>query len=134
MKLWIGGEVQVDVGDDFRLIRNHVQDLTNRLFEKKDYGNGVSELALIPMILGEHGPHWYKEVKRFHKKDRSAEFRLIIDYDEFKAADREAKTRLFCDMVLRSLSLLEEMDIADFDVAAVRRDFQRVARKNGWIA
>ena len=111
---------------------NLVEARVNDVFETKDYGDGLHEWAFIAMILGDLGPDWYKEIKRYDRRDKFAQFRLIIDHAQFKSATKGGKVKLLCDAMLRSLLALEEMHIEDLDVQAIRFDFLTVARLNGW--
>jgi hypothetical protein len=51
--LWMSGEIQADVGDEFRLAMNEIQSSVNAVLSSFDYGNGLEEWAVIPMILEE---------------------------------------------------------------------------------
>ena len=133
MELWMSGEIEGDVGDAYREVMNLVEEKMNEVFERKDYGSGLSEWAFIAMIFGEHSPDWYEEVRRYHRKDKSAEFRMKIDHAQFLSADRPGRLALLCEALLRSLQAMEEMKINDVDVSAIRFDFLTVARINGWF-
>jgi hypothetical protein len=133
MKFWMGAEVQADIADDFRPTRQRIESVLNLAIEGKEYGSGMLAWDIIPMIFGEIGPSWYKEVERYHKRDKSVEFRLKIGHDEFKFATQEVRCELVAKALLRSLDLMEEMNIPDFDLPALRRDFLAVSEREGWL-
>jgi hypothetical protein len=133
MQLWMSGELMRDVGDAYSKVLNIVEPTMNTVFRQRDYGEGLRQWAFIAMILGELGPPDYKEIKRYHKRDKSCEFRLRIDYDAFREAHLSERFTLVCEALLRSLSLMEDMKIPDVNVKALRDDFVSTARANGWL-
>src|SRR5882757_8793876 len=85
MHLWMSAEVQLDVGDAYRLARNEIEAKINKALSTKDYGQGLRKLALIVIIRELDSPD-YGEVKRYSKRKLEAEFRLKIDHAAFKRA------------------------------------------------
>jgi hypothetical protein len=133
MKFWMSGEVQDDVSYDFCRLLNRVEASLNSFLENRSYGSGLLEWNFIPIILPEDGPSGLKEVKRYKKRDKTCEFRLRVDHARFKESDSRQQTILFCEALLRSLALLESMNIKDFDVSALRVDFVDFAKQHEWL-
>lgn len=133
MKIWMSGEVQSDVADDYRKLRKEIEQSLNAVFSGRDYGAGLAEWDVIAMIFGDDGPKEYKEVKKYNKRDKSTEFRLRIDYQKFKHGDDAARRKLILDVLDHSLSILDSMKIPDIDIVGLRRDVQQTAKENGWI-
>lgn len=68
----------------------------------------------------------FGEVKKYHKKDRSAEFRLKIDYLTFKSADLVEKKALFKKSLLRAVFLTGDLKIKGLDSKQFLADVERV--------
>lgn len=92
MKLWMSGEVEADAFDALRHARLAVQTAFNERFGTTDYGGGISEWAYIAMIGAGRITPSYPEVKRYHRRDGSLEFRLRIDHATFLVADPTGRT------------------------------------------
>ena len=133
MKLWMSGELQNDIAESYRQARKAVEAAVGEMLLPRDYGPGIAKLAFIAMIFGEHGPADFKEVKRYNRRDKSFEFRLRIDHDKFVSSSASDQCRLVCESLIRSLSLMKEMDVAGVDVAKLQADLEGVGRAKGWI-
>jgi hypothetical protein len=134
MKVWMSSELQADIGDDYSRLSNHVESVLVSAFCDRDYGPRVREWDFIAMIFGDIRPKWHDdEIKRYDKRDKSVEFRLKIGHDEFKYATDEVRYELIAKALLRSLDLMEDMNIPDFDLAALRKDFLSVAYRERWL-
>ena len=133
MKLWTSGELQADISDAYRSVRKRIETSVNRAIEKRDYGGGLVQWNYLAIILSSDGPKGYNEVKRYNKRNKKCEFRLIIDHAQFKEGDATKKTAMVCESLLQSLSVLESMNIPDFNVSLLREDFLDVAKRQGWL-
>jgi hypothetical protein len=133
MILWMGGELESDVVDAYREVRNIVEAAVNSRLSTTDYGPAIVKWAFIAMILSERRLSEYKEVKQYNKKRKTCEFRLVVDHSQFTSADLKLRTRMICHALLRSLSLLEELKIEGIKVAALGRDFESIAREHQWL-
>ena len=133
MDIWMSGEIQSDVDDAYSEVRKEIETKLNTAFASKDFGTGLVKWYFIAMIFGEHGPADYKEISRYSKRDRTCEFRLIIDHESFRAGGRTARAALVCGALLRSLDLLSEKKVPDIDLPALRAVVIEVANRNGWL-
>jgi hypothetical protein len=131
MQLWMSGELQNDVADQYREARKLVEGKLNERFRQTDYGNGLREWTFIAMIFGADGPN-YKEVKRYDRRSKSCEFRLRINHAKFRGGDVEERAGLLCEALLECLNKLEEMRIDELKTEQIRADCVEVARSNGW--
>ncbi|MHC4926792.1 MAG: Imm44 family immunity protein, partial [Planctomycetota bacterium] len=87
-----------DFEEPLRRIRNEIEEKIKKYIENKDYGNEVSELSIIPIIvkfnkqMEEEG--WFKERKLFKRKSKDADVRLRIDYDRLVNGNNNVKKML----------------------------------------
>ena len=130
--LWISGEIMADIGEDFRLAANEVEDSFNAALDRLDFGRGFSRLCLIPIVLSEDGPN-YGEVRRYHKKRRDFEFRLKIPHAAFKAADTLGQRRLIMENILRAVEEMKKMRVKDVDCEKLEQAIRDVAAAKGWL-
>src|SRR5689334_23025771 len=103
MKLWLSAEVQHDVGDALRRARLKIEKSLNARLAS-DYGPAINKWALIT-ILRPSRPEGWGEVWEYHSSRKVAEFRLIIDYSEFKSADPSKQLSMLLASIFRSLDL-----------------------------
>jgi len=122
IKFWMSGEIQSEVDDKFDATWKVIEAELNQCVEGKNYGEGLKEWAFIAIILKPGFDEYYPEIKRYRKKKREVEFRLKIDYKEFLKGNAEANLKLFAQSVLRSFSLMREMNIKNFDLERLTND------------
>lgn len=98
-----------------------------------DYGPGLSQWFLMYVILGPKSQgHDAPERVLYKKKSNELDMRLNVDFDAFKAGDEHMRRKLLYDCMLRSLDLMAEKKIPDFDTDALKADFLIIAAKEGW--
>ena len=132
MKFWMSGEIMADVGDAYRDARKDVEAHLNRRMSEIDYGAGLKELAFIAMILSADGPP-YKEIQKYSKRDKTAEFRLRIDHGTFKRAASHGQRSLIVEAVARAIGLLSTLRIPGLDQERLQTDFRSAAREREWL-
>ncbi|MEY4916766.1 MAG: hypothetical protein RL616_679 [Verrucomicrobiota bacterium] len=103
MKLWIGGELDADVADSFRIASNRVEDAINHVILQKSYDLPVTGWDCIAIIRADAE---FPERIRYSKKTREMDFRLCIDHAKFKAANSNEQELMLFVMLRRSLELL----------------------------
>ncbi len=133
MKLFVSGETQGDIYDEFRVARNEIEDALAVFLQKRDYGSGLKGWYEIPMITPWRDDKNYPEVKKYSKRNKEVEFRLRINHRAFKRADALGKRKLICKSLLRSIKLMSKMNIPDFDHARFSSDVTAFFEKHGWL-
>ena len=133
MKLWMSGEIHIDVGDDYRQARAKIEKSINEALNPQNYGEGVQKWNFIAIILPQGWGENYPEVKKYNRKGRSIEFRLKIDFDEFRVSSSIVQEKLICQSLLRSLKLVREMNIENINLDNWEGDFMKAAFKEGWL-
>jgi hypothetical protein len=126
MKLWMSGEVKRDVVDGYRKARIEIERSVTAVVGTKDYGAGLGELAFLAIMLSPDIDAQYPEIAKYHKKDRSAEFRLKIDHDRFASSDDATRLAMVSEALKRSVDMLPTLKIPDFDWQAFRTDVSSV--------
>ena len=58
---------------------------------------------------------WYKERKLFKRKNKSTDFRLRIDYDDFCQGNDENRMKLIIRNIIDSVRVLDSRATKDFD-------------------
>jgi hypothetical protein len=127
----MGGELQGDIGVDYQVARNEIEQCTQAAVSQADYG-AIKEWALIAIILEEDIPG-YQEVKRFKKTLQKFEFRLKIDHATFKTADELGKRRLIVAALLRSIDEMRKLVSKGIDYARLESDIRGVALAKAWL-
>jgi hypothetical protein len=130
--LWMSGEIQGDVHDEYRLARQDIESSVNAVFSSFDYGDGLVKWYVIPTIL-EKTPEGYGEINRYVKKERSFESRPAIPHAEFKAADAAGKRMLIIRGMLLSLDKFRRRKIPGIDFAKIESDLRELAAAKGWV-
>jgi len=131
--LWISGEIQGDIDEVFRLARQDIETNVNAVLESSNYGDGLTKLRLIAIILEKDLPD-FGEDNKYWKKDRVFDSRLKIPNAEFKDADAVGQRKLIVGILLRSIAELRRRRIPNIDCAKLERDVREVAAAKGWAA
>lgn len=125
----MSAEVQGDVSEALGRARKKVKDVINAHLAE-DYGPALQEWVLIT-ILRPQIPVGWGEICQYHKSERMAEFRLVIDHGEFKAAPPGEQIRLLVKSILRSIDLFPRLLITEFDIDRFRCDVMEAALRGG---
>jgi hypothetical protein len=94
MKFWFSGEVDHRIFDAFRPVLARVEAKLNRMCDGRDYGDAVTKFAIIPMILGPEFLAGRSERRLWKRKEQSADYRTIIDFESFQSGDDAERERL----------------------------------------
>ena len=130
MELFLSAEVDGGVSEALHRARTRFKKIVVPKLAD-DYGPGVERWSVIT-ILRHSIPEGWGEVRKYHRQSHVAEFRLIIDYVEFKAASSEKQVRMLADSILRSVDLFPSLKVEDFDIDRFRRDILDAASSEGW--
>jgi hypothetical protein len=131
MDLFMSAEIHKDIGPGFGAANRDVKNAVNSLLPG-DYGPGVEKWYHIAIIMPATSAASYPEIREYRRDKKQAEFRLTVDFETFRTADAADKRRLLCESLLRSLTIMAEMDIPDFHTKLLYRDRAAVAAEHGW--
>lgn len=123
------------VGNHIARIYMPMNTLLKERLAGRDYGAGLKLWFLMFVIVSPGFPGADdKERVLYRKKDQSSDLRLFIDHAAYKAADTEGRQHLIYDCIMRSLALIADKNIPDFDVATLTSDVQAIAIEQGWAS
>jgi hypothetical protein len=132
MRLWMGAEVDADVGESFRVLRNEIEKRANDSLASIDYGDAIAKWAHISIIRQVEGDA-FPEIVKYDKRRKVAEYRLKIDHRLFRDGDAQRKRKLVCESLVRSISMCGELKVNHFECERFLRDFTDVCQGNGWL-
>jgi len=122
-----------DVADSLRIVSNHIENISNKdFFSRRGYGDSVEKWAFIAIILPPE-IEGYTEYRRYHKARKVIEFRLRIDYFEFRDGDESTQMKLICEGLVRSLEGLDKNPVSNFDHMRLKEDFVEFCKKQKWL-
>lgn len=129
LKFFMSGEVDAIIADEFRELRKEIEQKLKYL-EEKHYGGGLKEISIIPIVvnltpeLEEAG--FFKERVLYSRKNKDADVRLRIDFDEFQKADIEKRKLLLIKNVLQSVCVLGAKVKKDFAFSTLEKDIKEL--------
>ena len=98
-----------------------------------DYGDGLSQWFLLFSILGPGVPgHDAPERVLWKKKTRDLDMRLVVDFDMFKRGSEAERRNMLIACMRRSLELIEAKNIPNFNILALKNDFEQIVADEGW--
>ena len=136
MRFFITGETFKTVGEKIRVTDIQIQPKIQTLLKEKHYGEGIIYWGHIciccPPEVYESG--FFKEIKKYSKKEKDVELRLRIDYVAMLKANEKRVFTLVCNSILRGVDIAEnELKVSDFDFTSFREDLTGLFRREKWI-
>jgi hypothetical protein len=113
LKLWVGGILDAEIGDSFRLLRNALEARINAALQGQDYGDALGTWDVI-LVVSSQPP---AEYVRYSKRTKETDVRLVVNYDDFVQASGNERADLLAGALLKSLHRLrgKHIDGVDFD-------------------
>lgn len=118
MILWIGGIIDSIIADDFRHLRNSVEEKVNTKIAAIDYGPGMSTWDVI-LVVSSTPPNEYV---RYDKVDRETDVRLVINFENFLTAQNFERTKMIEQSLLNSIDKLSKKNIPNFNFVQLQND------------
>ena len=119
MELWIGGEIDSVVGDDFRKARNSLEDRINAFLSTRNYNLPFNGWDVICILRNDNE---FDEIHKYSKKNNDMDFRLSVNYSTFLEGDALKKEKLIFDTLLRSLEILKDKGISEKELDVLKQD------------
>lgn len=137
IQFFMTGEIESSVNNKLNFFgTNSIAGKIKSYVSARDYGPGVSDWAhiVICMTPDTYEAGFFKEIKKYTKKDKEVELRLRIDYDEMLTADENEVNKLICESILRGVDIVEhELKVKDFNFGGFRDDLIVLFKKEHWI-
>lgn len=112
MKLWISGETEDDIAEDYRKRFNIIEPEVNRILGDLSFSDDMERWSFIAIILSEKFLDAYPEIVRRSLKRRTLEFRLHILHAEFKQASAGKQMTMIFDALTRSVDLMPKLKVS----------------------
>jgi hypothetical protein len=122
MKFWFSGEIDQRVGEEYRQTRLRVEARLNSRCGDRDYGDVLTEIAIIPMVLGPQFLRGRRERRLWQRKKHGADYRTIIDFEAFRRGGSSDRERLLVENTLDAVRDLQRKIGKGFDGEALASD------------
>jgi hypothetical protein len=130
MKLWVGAEIQADVADYFRNARITVERAINNSLNQKEYAINLNSWDCIAVIRDDSD---FEDIIKYSPKKQEMDFRLKIDYQEFKMGSDQNREKLIFSMLQKSLELLREKGVSGEEMGRFMADVKQIGSENHWL-
>lgn len=120
--LFFSSETTPPAGNILSKIYVPIENQFNNLFSKKNYGGELDSIGIIPICCAKEFKNDIKERKYVSLKRRYADFRLVIDFEQFIKSDNDDQINLFIECVYTAIDILEKR-LHKFDKEVFLNDF-----------
>jgi len=110
MKIWMSSEEQLDVGDEYRIVRQKIESEVNQHLELIKLSTKAKKWVFIAIIM-QYEDSDYPEVKKWDSRRGVLEFRLKINYYEFKNASFSERMNLVVNALLRTVEYMPKFGV-----------------------
>jgi hypothetical protein len=125
MNLFLSGEIDIEVDRAFSEVRKEIDSKLISL-KDKDYGNELQSIGIIPIIVNLSPEYeeagFFKERMLFKRKQKSADYRLRIDFGKFINGDYNTRRLLLAKNIIDSIRSLGTKAKKDFDAISLEKD------------
>jgi len=109
MQVWLSSESSKEVLNEEQLTqlnvaRNYVKNILKNKLEHQTYDIPLNSWDCITIMMG---PTGFEERVIYSFKQKTMDFRLKINHEEFNSTDDLGRQKLIFEMMLRSLDLLK---------------------------
>lgn len=103
MQVWISAEMDCEVAEAFRIANCELEDELAAFLGTREYDIELDSFDCIAIIRNDTA---LEEVHRYSPKRRDMDFRLAIDFEQFRDSSQEERKSLILDMLIRAAELL----------------------------
>lgn len=129
MKLWISGEVQSDVGNFFREASICVENTINDVISNKEYDIELNDWDCIAILRSDSS---FEDITKYSKKKMEMDFRLQLNYVDFKKANKHERESMIFKMLQRSLTILKDKGVNEEELEVLITDVLKVGENKNW--
>lgn len=125
MEFFVSGELDIEIAELFRPIRQEVTTRLNDNLYENNYGAVIDKIALIPIVLSPRFLNQRTERRLVQWKTRTADYRLIIDYESFIKGTNEDRKRLLVTNLLVAVNDISRKS-KEFEGSKLQQDILNV--------
>lgn len=114
MDFGLSQEVSEDLAEKSYIITNISCEL-QKYFKDKDYGKGISFLAIGVISINPKFDFFFKPRRKYSKSKKMLEYDVKLDYDKLTCADDAMILEMLCGQLQNSFKIISELKIPDFD-------------------
>jgi hypothetical protein len=103
MHFFFSGELDHEVSETYRPVRQRIERVLNEALSSENYGNALEKIAIIPMILSPCFAEGRKERRLLQHKEKAADYRLFIDFLSFANGSVQDRERLLLENVINCI-------------------------------
>jgi hypothetical protein len=130
MKLWMSAETQSDVYELCRIARNNVEKSVNNTLENREFDLPLKQWNCIIILRDDDD---FKEIKKYSFTKRDMDFRLGLNFQDFKNGDDLNREKAIFEMLLRSLLLLENEGVIGAGMEELKSEMNALGMLKGWL-
>ena len=124
MRFFFSGELDVEVVDRYRPVRQKVESRLNSALGTKSYGEAINTIALIPIIVSSQFTEGRKERRLLKRGEKVADYRLFIDHQAFVIAGDQGREQLLVQNLLIAVKDIHRKLKGAFDGQALQEDIR----------
>jgi Immunity protein 44 len=122
VRIFFSGEIDADVADEYREVRKAIESNLNSVLGDQSYSSVLDSIAIVPILLGPRFSGSQKERRLLQRSKKSADYRLIIDYDAWRTGSRDERDRLLIRNLLEAVDDINRKFKGAFDGTRLRSD------------
>jgi len=131
LRIWIGGEIESSIEDDFRKARSKVEKSINENIEQNTYNIPVESWDCIAIVRDDEQ---LEELFAYDSRNNDMDFRLRVDYQRFLVGNSNEQEQQVFEICLRSLRKLQEFIGSSTDLSNLIKDVSKIGKLHGWLS
>ena len=96
------------------------------LLKDKNFGEELSSISIISVIMSDEYIEGYPERKLFQRKQKSADIRLHIDFNKFVRSKPEVRRQMYVQHILDSIDTLRNKVSKDYKFDELYNDVKNI--------
>ncbi|MED4229380.1 Imm44 family immunity protein [Neobacillus cucumis] len=125
MDIFLSGEIDKDVDEAFVEIRKDIGEKI-KVLRTNEYGSELTSISIIPIIINItpelEAAGFFKERKLFKRKEKDADYRLRVNFENFFKSDRYTQKLMIVKNIIECIRSLSTKAKNDFDASSLERD------------
>lgn len=130
MQLWMSSETQYDILHPSITARNAVKRVVNTIIRNREYNLPLNSWDVI-FILKEGEE--LEEIVEYDPEEEEMDFRLRLDYAEFKEANEKKRESMIFAQLQRSVELLDACGLGGDGLDLLKADLIAIGTHEQWI-